>query len=87
MQEAAFHVAELNGVGREQVTIGLRQSPVDGENQAVAVTVSESRGLILAPIVGLGSRLTSSASAVVELSRGLGLCVAALDQNGLGVSL
>ncbi|HEY9250890.1 MAG TPA: hypothetical protein VIO38_17235, partial [Rariglobus sp.] len=87
MREAAFHVAELNGVGREQVTIGLRQSPVNGENQAVAVTVSESRDLILAPIVGLGSRLTSSASAVVELRRGLGLCVAALDQNGLGVSL
>ncbi|MGB3643506.1 MAG: Tad domain-containing protein [Mesorhizobium sp.] len=87
MRETAFHVAELNGATLEQVTVGLRQSPVNSENQAVAVTVSDTQGLILAPIVGLGSSLTSNVSAVVELRRSLGLCVAALDQNGPGVSL
>ncbi len=87
MRETAFHVAELNGAGREQVTIELRRSPANGENQAVAVTISDSRDLILAPIAGLGKKLISGASAVVELRRSLGVCVAALDQNGPGISL
>lgn len=87
MRETALHVAELNGVGREHVTVSLRRSPVNGENQAVAVAIFEDRDLILAPIVGLGERLRSTASAVVELRRSLGLCVAALDENGSGISL
>src|SRR5690606_33970279 len=85
MEEAALHVAVLNGETRSDVTVLLVSSPVDADRDAVEVRVAAQADLILAPLVGLGDRLNSVAVAIADLSRGTGLCVAALDPAGPGI--
>ena len=87
MNAAITKVAALNGLPSSAVSGSLVTSPTGSGNQAVSVTVSSTKLLLLAPILGTHSGLAIAAGAQAEISTQASGCVLALSGSGTGVTL
>lgn len=87
MNAAIAKVATLNGMPTGTVSGTLVTSPTGSGNQAVSVTVSTSKLLLLAPVLGSNSSLTINAGAQAEIAAQATGCIIALNGSGTGVTL
>jgi hypothetical protein len=83
----AQNVALLNGRGATNVTVALIASPRSANTQALQVTITTKNIILLAPVLGFGSKLPVAANAAAELTTGSAACMLALNSGGTGVSL
>ena len=88
MNAVIANVAKLNGLPLGTVTGSLVASSSGEANQGVSVTVSTTNLLLLAPVLGRGSSLLISASAVADFTPSASAaCILALSQAGTGLTL
>jgi Flp pilus assembly protein TadG len=87
MNAVIANLAALNGMPSGSVTGSLGMSPSGTGNQAVSVTVSRSRLLLLAPVVSGTSSMSVGGSAAAEVAGQAPGCVLALNPSGGGVTL
>ena len=87
MNAVIANLAVLNGLPSSAVTGSVGASPSGTGNQAVSVTVSRSRLLLLAPTIIRTSSISVGGSAAAEVAGQTPGCVLALNPSGAGVSL
>lgn len=87
MNAAIAKMATLNGLPTGAATGSLVTSPSGTGNQAVSVTVTTTKLLLLAPVLRTGSTLPVRSTATAELSAQSSPCIIALSGAGTGVTL
>jgi Flp pilus assembly protein TadG len=88
MVSAGKRVGQLNGVDPAGVALELVDSPRDPANKAVRATITEDKGLFLAPILGVSNTVRIVTVAYAELgAAGTSGCIIALDQSKAGLVL
>lgn len=87
MKDAVLRVAALNGVDPANVTVSLANSPKDSSVKSVHVDVTSISTLLLAPILGVNSKLNISAEAYSSIGATEAACIIALSTSASGVTL
>jgi len=87
MTMAAQGVAILNGIARANVGVTLEPSPVDPGSNAVRVTITTQRTLVLARVLNTRQYLDVEVDALAAAVAGGSACIQALSPSGSGVTL